>query len=107
MNTARVRGPAAERRASRSSRQLRSGLHEGHQPGDRAGQAHPIGHPGVGRIGENDFVARVGGGEERVEDAFGAAGGDHDLARLVALAGAPVSRSATAALRWSVPTKGR
>ena len=51
----------------------------GREPGGRTRQPHPLEHAGVRGGGEDHLVARVHGGEQGVEQALGAARGDHAL----------------------------
>ncbi len=90
--SARVLGPTAARR-----RRVESPLAAGDVQRDelrhRAGEADAVEHAGVGRIGQDDLVARIGEDEERVEHRVALAAGDDDLARpVVARAAAALDR---------------
>ena len=61
---------------------------EGHEDGRRAGHPHAADHADVGRVGDDDLVALLHGGEQRVEQPLGAAAGDdHVLLGVVGDAG--------------------
>ena len=55
--------------------ELRFSVNEG-----SAGEADPLRHPGVGRVGEQDTVAGIDQHQERVEERLARTAGDDDLA---------------------------
>jgi hypothetical protein len=51
-----------------------------HEPRHGADEAHPLDHPGVGRVGDDDLVAGVGEREQGIEHVVAVALRDDDLA---------------------------